>query len=77
MTPFMEFVPGGGGVHLNFVEARALAPVIDIVVTGSIRPHLIARGTEPVGSAETRQAPPTPGRAPRFLSNWHPDGEAS
>lgn len=41
VPPFKEFVSGGGGVYLNFVEARPLAPVIDIVFTGAIRPYLV------------------------------------
>lgn len=41
VPPFMEFVSGGGGLYLNFVEARPLAPVIDIVFTGTIRPYLV------------------------------------
>lgn len=34
LPPFMELVDSGWGIHLNATLATALAPVIDIVVTG-------------------------------------------
>ncbi|MEZ5084843.1 MAG: DUF1707 domain-containing protein [Tessaracoccus sp.] len=34
LPPFIELVAGGGQIILNAVKAKALAPVIDIVLTG-------------------------------------------
>lgn len=56
LPPFLEVVSEGGKVVLNVVEARALAPVIDVVVSGHVPLLLVVPPTWGVDVSALRES---------------------